>query len=242
MSIRLRQVALVARDLDAAEAAITDSLGLEVCFRDPGVAEFGLRNVLFPVGHDFLEVVSPVVPDTTAGRLMDRRGGDCGYMVLLQVDDLPAMRRRLGEMGARIVFEAVAEGIHGLHVHPRDIGGAILSVDRTGPPCGPDDWPWAGPQWRDHVTDSVSSLTAVDIAAEDPAAMARRWAELLGPDRLNGTTVVLDSGEIRFVPVTGGRGEGVIALEMATDGPPATHGICGCRVRLVPDPGTRGQE
>ncbi len=237
MTIRLRQVALVARDLSSAQEAIVGCLGVEPCFRDPGVAEFGLHNVLFPVGHDFLEVVSPLGPGTTAGRLMDRRGGDCGYMVLLQVDDLTEMRRRLDRMGARIVFEAVAEGIHGLHVHPRDIGGAILSVDRTGPPCGPDDWPWAGPDWRDHVaTGTVSGLTAVDIAADDPGAMARRWAELLGAERLSGTTVTLDEGTIRFVPSEPERGEGVVAVDMATAGPAAEHEICGCRVRLVPGP------
>ncbi len=238
MSIRLRQVALVARDLVGVEDTITDRLGVEACFRDPGVAEFGLRNVLFPIGHEFLEVVSPLGPGTAAGRLMDRRGGDCGYMVLLQVDDLPAMRRRLDAMGARIVFEAVARGIHGLHIHPRDIGGTILSVDAIQPPLRPDDWPWAGPHWRDHVaTGVVSALTAVDIAADDPGTMARSWARLLGEERLSGSTVALDAGEIRFVPAEPERGEGVVALEMATAGPAVGYDICGCRVRLVPEPG-----
>jgi hypothetical protein len=49
--IRLRQVALLARDLDAAraevEVEVEASLGLEVCNRDPGVGVFGLHNVLF---------------------------------------------------------------------------------------------------------------------------------------------------------------------------------------------------
>jgi hypothetical protein len=80
---RLRQVALVARELDPVVAALERTLGLAVAFRDPGVAEFGLRNALFPVGDQFLEVVSPTQPGTTAGRLLERRGGDGGYMVIV---------------------------------------------------------------------------------------------------------------------------------------------------------------
>ena len=49
MRMRLRQVALVAEDLSAAEADIEAKLGLSVCFRDPGVAAFGLGNVLYDV-------------------------------------------------------------------------------------------------------------------------------------------------------------------------------------------------
>ena len=94
MRIRLRQVAFVAADLSPVEADIEEHLGLESCFRDPGVARFGLRNVLYPVGDQLLEVVSPTEAGTTAGRLLAKRGGDGGYMVILQVDDLEPHRRR----------------------------------------------------------------------------------------------------------------------------------------------------
>ena len=60
MRMRLRQVALVAEDLAAAETDIEENLGLSVCFRERGVATFGLGNVLYPVGEQLLEVVSPV--------------------------------------------------------------------------------------------------------------------------------------------------------------------------------------
>ncbi len=58
--LRLRQVAVVAADLAAAEKDVVDTLGLERCFRDPGVGAFGLRNALFPMGDQFLEIVSPI--------------------------------------------------------------------------------------------------------------------------------------------------------------------------------------
>jgi hypothetical protein len=57
--MRLRQIALVGKDLEAAEADIRAILGLDYAYDDPGVGQFGLRNAVFPVGETFLEVVSP---------------------------------------------------------------------------------------------------------------------------------------------------------------------------------------
>ena len=56
----MRQVVLVAPELGPALEEVRDGLGIEPCFHDPGVAEFGLENVLFPIGHQFLEIVAPV--------------------------------------------------------------------------------------------------------------------------------------------------------------------------------------
>ncbi|MDP6288413.1 MAG: hypothetical protein QF548_11140, partial [Acidimicrobiales bacterium] len=75
------------------------------------------------------------------------------------------------------------------------------------------DWPWAGPAWSDHVrTGVISDLVAVEVQADDPAAMAERWADALGVSR-SGNAVSLDEGEIRFVEPADGRGEGVSGLE-----------------------------
>lgn len=228
MRMRLRQVALVARDLARAESEITQSLGLELCYRDLGVATFGLSNALFPVGDKLLEVVSPTQDGTTAGRLLDKRDGDGGYMVILQVDDLAQMREFFDSANARVVFEASIAGITGLHIHPRDIGGAILSVDQTD---DWDEWPWAGPDWKQHrATDVVRDIVGVDIQAEDPDAMSDRWAQVLGRSAEN-NAIVLDEGIIRFVAPTDARGEGVSAIEFRGR-EAAQFDICGCRVRI----------
>lgn len=234
MRMRLRQIAMVAADLAAAEDRIERQLGLERCYRDPGVATFGLRNALFPIGDQFLEVVSPTQPGTAAGRHIDKRGGDSGYMVILEVDDLEPLRRRFEEHGARVVFEAVDDGIVGLHVHPADVGGAILSVDRAD---AWGEWPWAGPVWREHVRDgAVSEVVAVEIEADDPAAMSARWALVLGCDANDHTVALPDGGEIRFVPA-GDRGEGVSGFVLRTDrrDQAASTTICNCRFDIVTD-------
>ncbi len=71
--LRLRQVVVAARDLDATVEMLCASFGLSVCFNDPSVAEFGLSNALLTVGDQFIEVVSPIADGTAAGRLLDRR-------------------------------------------------------------------------------------------------------------------------------------------------------------------------
>jgi hypothetical protein len=233
MRMRLRQIVMVAADLEPIEARIVDELGVELCYRVPEVAVFGLRNALFPIGHQLLEVVSPVEEGTTAGRLLDKRGGDGGYMVILEVDDLEPVRARLAELGVRIVFEAPGDGIVGLHLHPADVGGPIRSIDGT-ETWG--EWPWAGPAWRDHVrTGVVTEVVAVEIEADDPAAMATRWSAVLDrPVATGGTCVPLDEGEVRFVPA-GARGEGVagFVLRSAPGASPVDTTICGCRFRSV---------
>jgi hypothetical protein len=234
MRMRLRQIVMVAADLAAVESEIEHQLGLELCYRDPGVAEFGLRNALFPVGDKLLEVVSPTTDGTTAGRLLDKRGGDGGYMVILEVDDLAPLRERLDDLGVRLVFEARTEGIVGLHLHPGDVGGAILSVDRTDT-WG--EWPWAGPNWRDHVrTELVNDALAVVIEAEQPAEMAARWAAVLGRDATD-DVITLDEGEIRFV-AAGERGEGVAGFVLRASSPEhvTETTIGGCSFQLVCPP------
>jgi len=227
MRIRLRQIVMVSADLESAEQRIVDELGVELCYRDPGVGVFGLRNALFPIGDKLLEVVSPIEAGTTAGRFLDRRGGDGGYMVIFETDDLPAARRRFDDAGVRVVFEAVEDGVLGLHLHPGDVGGAIVSIDRTDT-WG--EWPWAGPVWREHVrTDRITDVVEVEIDARDPDAMADRWAAVLGrpvADR----HIELDEGVVRFTEA-GERGDGVagFVLARAAGAEPVNTTICGCR-------------
>ncbi|MGR3566532.1 MAG: hypothetical protein ACU0CN_02170, partial [Pseudooceanicola nanhaiensis] len=88
--IHLRQVCLVAGALAPAVSALRDVLGLPVAHVDPAVGKFGLENTLLTLGSQFLEVVAPTRAGTAAGRYLDRRGGDGGYMVICQAGDRDA--------------------------------------------------------------------------------------------------------------------------------------------------------
>ena len=61
--------------------------GSDVCFRDEGVSYFGLKNGLLEVDGNFLEVVSPFKPNTTAERFLTRMNGDAGYMLIFECKD-----------------------------------------------------------------------------------------------------------------------------------------------------------
>ncbi|HXZ86370.1 MAG TPA: hypothetical protein VEI82_12880, partial [Myxococcota bacterium] len=76
MWLRLRQIAIVARELRPVVEDLRAVLGIEPCFIDPGVAAFGLENTLLPVGNQLLEVVAPTRAGTAGGRHLERRGGD----------------------------------------------------------------------------------------------------------------------------------------------------------------------
>ena len=82
----LRQVCLVAHQLKPAIDELCSVLGIEACYVDPGVGRFGLENKLMAIGTNFLEVVAPVEDHTAAGRFLDKRGGNGGYILVCQVD------------------------------------------------------------------------------------------------------------------------------------------------------------
>jgi hypothetical protein len=212
--MKIRQVALVSAELEPVVDGLCGVFGLQVSFRDPGVEVFGLRNAVLPIGTQFLEVVSPFREQTTAGRYLARRGGDSGYMLILQAEDLPSARRRVEQHGVRIVWEIALDDIATIHLHPRDVGGAIVSIDEPKPPSS---WRWGGSDWQTHVgSEIVEAIEHVTIEANDPPAMAARYAELfsLGAPRASSSeyTLALDGGEIRFVAASRANVEGIAAV------------------------------
>ena len=153
--MRLRQVVVAATDLAATRTAIEDELGLPHVWADPGVGHFGLRNALYAIGDTFLEVVSPVRDDAPARRFLDRAGTDAGYMAIVQTtDSLDDVRARVDAMNIRVVFTADGDGITGLHFHPADTDGTLLSIDRCEVEAA---WPWAGPAWTPRPTAATAA-------------------------------------------------------------------------------------
>jgi hypothetical protein len=223
--MRLRQIALVAENLEPVAASLAAVFGLKVAYRDPGVGVFGLVNVVMPVGGEFLEIVQPVRPDASAARYLRRRGGDAGYMVILQAADALAHRRRLAEAGVRLIAESRHAGYQYTHFHPADCAGVLTSIDSVEGDAAwrepLSDWPPAGPDWRGFAADAALGIVAVDIQSRDPAAAATRWAELLQAEVSNQTEIRLARGVIRFTPPVDADGTGVVGLDIAVADPAA---------------------
>lgn len=200
--MRLRQAVLAASDLAATRERL-ESLGLRDPYRDPGVKEFGLDNAVYAVGDTFLEVVSPIEDDTTAGRYLARRGVDpVGYMVIVQVDDLDEARARAEKLGVRTVWSVDLDDIRARHLHPKDTG-AITSLDQ---PVDPASWRWAGPGWEERAV--PGRVKAVTLGAD-----ADLWSGLLNRRVVEDVMTLDDGSELRFVD-----GEGVVAIELEVDG------------------------
>ncbi len=233
--MRLRQVALAARDLDPAVDALAAVLGLEVGFRDPAVKTFGLRNALLPVGDGFVELLSPIAADAPVARVLARRGGDGGYMVIVQTRALEAERRRVEGLGVRVVWELALPDVATIHLHPRDVGGALLSLDEARPP---EEWPWAGPEWKAHVrTDVVQALAGAELSSPDPERLAARWAEILArpsrPAADGAREIALEGSHLRFVREPGEAALRAIELR-ARDAAARERALQAARARGLP--------
>jgi hypothetical protein len=237
--LRLRQVCLVAADLEREAARIGALFGLEVCHRDPNVAKYGLANVLFPVGTTFLEIVSPTRPGTTAGRFLERHQGKHGYMVILDCEDPERYRRRAESLGVRVANVIRHDAYLGVQLHPKDTGAAMLEFNST---IGGADlmgaYAPAGPHWQRFIrTSRVRSIAGVEIEAPEPERIAARWASIterpahhLGGGRHR---ISLDEGTIDFVPSSASEAIFAGVTLDAADGGGQTIDACGVHFRLV---------
>jgi hypothetical protein len=143
---------------------------------------------VFALGDTFLEVVSPVREGTAAGRLLARRGGDCGYMLMFQVGDLHAARQRAAELGVREVFEVGLDEMSEVHLHPADMRGAIVSLSAPQPPAS---WTWGGPDWS--VRSAPLRIAGATVGVRGAPAVADRWRRVVG--ELPGVELVEDETE-----------------------------------------------
>jgi hypothetical protein len=226
--MRLRQVALVARDLEPVRKAFEDVFGLKVAYRDPGVAVYGLVNVVMPVGGEFLEIVQPVKDDASAGRYLARKGGDAGYMLIFQAPDAVRHRARFAEKGIRNIAELNTKGYTFTHFHPADVDGVLTSIDTEGDGTNWKEtygsWTPAGRNWQEaRASKEIVGLRGAIVQVPDPAATARRWAELFqGTLSTDGKPkIMLDDGWVTFVPSADPRASGVVGLDVAVTEPHA---------------------
>lgn len=213
--MRLRQAVIAASALEPVAAQLRDSLALGEPYRDPGVGTFGLVNTVFAISDCFLEVISPSQPGTAAGRWLERHGGDGGYMVIFDLEDLDGARARAGAAGVRTVWQLDLPDISGTHLHPADMRGAIVSIDQSRPY---GSWRWGGPEWTEKIgSGPPGRLTGITIAVPDPPAAASRWGEVLGVAVETGAEprLALDGGEVLFTSASSPREEGLVELAIA---------------------------
>ena len=213
--LRLRQICLVAHELEPVVDDLCAVLGLQVCHRDPSVERFGLHNALMRVGSSFIEVVAPIRDGTAAGRHLARGGGDCGYMVILDCDDLTPWRKHVAKLGVREASWLEVPGYTGLQLHPRDTGGALLEINHTpgGESLAGPYWP-AGPHWQDlQGSDVALAMTGATLSSNDPGQLVGRWAKILQRDRVL-NALELDNARLSFLPTQVDDHQGLTGVDL----------------------------
>jgi hypothetical protein len=180
--MRLRQICLVAPQLEPVVSDIAGIMGLNICYRDGNVAKYGLENALLPVDTILLEVVAPFQQGTAAGRFLDRTGGRGGYMAIFCCDDPDERGRHAQEMGVRVANVVDHPPYRGVQLHPRDCRAAFIEFNHT---AGSDDilgpYPPAGPDWQKSIRKDVTrALVGVEMQSPQPQALAEHWGRIIG--------------------------------------------------------------
>jgi len=220
--IQLRQICLVAAQLEPVIEDLTTILGINICYVDDGVAAFGLENALMPIGRNFLEVVAPIQDATAAGRYLERRGGDGGYMVITQADSRKtqlAARQRALDSGVRIAHEVERGDWHLTQLHPRDLEAAFLELEADQHNDFDGYWmPVGGLGWEDKVKQDVTiDIVGVELQTDNPASLADKWAHIVGAECLveaESVVVSLNNVALRFVALADDRGPGLSGLHI----------------------------
>lgn len=237
--LRLRQICLVARDLDKAEQDVFAVTGSRPCYSDPNVAKYGLKNALFPIGDRVLEIVVPTREGTAAGRFLERFGARGAYMVIMDCSDVDRRRRHVQSLGIRIVNSLDYDGFTGIQLHPHDARAAILEFNSTvggettvGPyyPAGPD-WPAAAKQ------PPTSRLVSLEVEGPDPEQLAAHWARIIEtPVHVGGVPLIqLEQHTISFSRAESEARDAVVGMQVAVIDPDASLSAARGRGLLADD-------
>ncbi|KUJ12325.1 uncharacterized protein LY89DRAFT_592825 [Mollisia scopiformis] len=242
---RLRQIALVAADLDRARQLLTRVIGTEVIFEDPAVAQWGLKNFLVPIGGDIIEVVSPFRPDTPASRQLSKRG-DGGYMIIMQTLDANARNRYIEEHKlAKVIFCHELEESVCIQYHPKGIkGGVIPELDSHHPSTSYPNpilerfspWHAAGPPSAYTAYSAGmkrhSGLHLLSVALRlapgdrDTSAAAEQWEGIFGVSKgKREGEIEFTNATMSFIPGEQEKSEGIVEIVIGVEGQERLSGI-----------------
>lgn len=149
-TLRLRQAAVLVRDLDRALDRWCEMFQLratkrfEVSFTDLEIAVIPLA------GRDtFIELAQPTGPDAPSQRFLDRYGEGI-YLAIFEISDSLATDAHLAEQGARFTSSRQTAnytnlGFNSIWLHPAGFMGAFTQLSQVFSDNNP--WPPAGDDW-----------------------------------------------------------------------------------------------
>ena len=128
-------VGIAVADLDAAIEHYTSAYGM-TCVHQEVNEEQGVREAMMSVGDSgsYLQLLSPLNPDTTIGRFLDKSGPGIQQMAY-RVDDIDEVSEHLRSQGMRLLYDAPKSGTAGSRVnfvHPKSAGGVLVELVEPG--------------------------------------------------------------------------------------------------------------
>lgn len=207
--MRLRQIAIASYNLNQCERIINKELNINTAHRDEEVEQYGLNNIVCPIGGEFLEVVSPFTTNTTAGRFIEKKKGPAGYMTIFQCEDSLERRKFIESKGIRHL-NSFDNGKYSDFIinqyHPKDLPGALVEIDsvrNTNYKEKYADWPPAGKNWRQQINEEyVEGIVGATIAADKPIELAELWSEILDSELItkkDTPCIILENASIKFI-------------------------------------------
>ncbi|MDP9181683.1 MAG: methylmalonyl-CoA epimerase [Actinomycetota bacterium] len=129
-------VGIAVADLDAAITFYEKAYGMR-CAHVEVNEEQGVREAMMEVGDSgsFIQLLSPLDPDTTIGKFLDKNGPGIQQMAY-RVDDLDAVSEHLRGEGMRLLYDAPKTGTAGSRVnfiHPKSAGGVLVELVEPAP-------------------------------------------------------------------------------------------------------------
>jgi catechol 2,3-dioxygenase-like lactoylglutathione lyase family enzyme len=147
---RIRQVAVLVRDLDTAVARWQRLFGLRESNRFP-ITFAGMEAAILPLpgGETCIELAQPTGPGSAA-RYLERHGEGL-YLLIFEVDDLDRVTAHLTERQVEIAERSkLAPGLRAdfssVWIHPRAMKGVFTQLSEVTVADHP--WPPAGEVWR----------------------------------------------------------------------------------------------
>ena len=127
--MRIDHVAIVVKDLEAAIALYTKTLGFQPVYRET-IADQGVEAVGLQAGDSVIELLRPLDPDSPIARFR----GDAEsklHHTAYRVDDIESALADYKAKGVRLIDERPRQGAHGNRIaflHPKSTAGVLIEL------------------------------------------------------------------------------------------------------------------
>lgn len=122
-------IAVAPEDLDEQIALYRDTFGFELVHRET-VESQGVEAVLFDVGENHVELISPLGPDTGVAKFIAKNGPGLHH-VAYQTQDIESAIKTLQERGVTMIDQEPRVGIRNSRVaflHPKSTGKVLTEL------------------------------------------------------------------------------------------------------------------